>query len=275
MFVHLHNHTHFSLLDGLTRPKEAVNIAKAHDMPAMGITDHGVLYGAIEFYKEAKKNDINPIIGCEMYIAPFGRLRKEPGLKINHLTVLAYNNEGYQNLIALVTKAHLEGFYYKPRVDHGLLREFHRGLIALSGCVASEVSEAILAQDEEKALEKIRMYQEIFGKENFFLEIMDHPEMQEQIVIRSKLGELARATKAPLVATNDNHYALKEDRDAHDILLCIQTGKTIHDENRMQLDGNYSIRTPQEMREAFSDTPEACDNTLEIAKRVNVEIQFG
>lgn len=274
-FVHLHNHTHYSLLDGLSKPKECVQAAKKHGSPAIAITDHGVLYGAVEFYKEAKKEDIKPIIGCEIYVAPQGRLRKEPGTPINHLTLLAYSNEGYQNLIQLVTKAHLEGFYYKPRVDHGLLREFHKGLIALSGCVASEVSEATLNDDLDKAFELIKMYQNIFGRENFFMEIMDHPEMKDQVKIRQKALDLAKTSGATLVATNDNHYLLKEHSGSHDILICIQTNRTIQDQNRMRYIGNYSVRTPEEMEAAFSDCPDSLENTLRIAERCNVEIQFG
>ena len=275
MFVHLHNHTHYSLLDGLTRPKEAVETAKSQGSPAVAITDHGVLYGAIELYQEAKKADINPIIGCEIYVAPDGRLLKEPGRKINHLTLLAYNNEGYENLMQLVTKAHLEGFYYKPRVDHGLLKEFGKGLIALSGCLSSELAEAMLAENYEKAQETITLYQNIFGKENFFLEIMDHPEMIQQTIIRKKYVDISREFKLPIVATNDNHYVNKQDHDPHDILLCIQTGKTIYDEHRMRMTGDYSMRSPQEMAEAFRECPEAIANTLEIAARCKVEIDFG
>jgi DNA polymerase III subunit alpha len=273
-FVHLHNHTHYSLLDGLSRPAECVEIAKKDGAPAVAMTDHGVLYGAIEFYKSAKEQDIKPIIGCEMYIAPAGRLRKEPGLPINHLTVLAANNQGYENLLALVSKAHLEGFYYKPRIDHGLLREYSKGLIVLSGCIASEVAEATLSEDEAKAIETIKLYQEIVGKENFFLEVMDHPEMQEQIFIRQKYQDYAKRFDMPVVATNDNHYAQKEDAAAHDVLLCIQTNRTVDQENRMKLDGDYYMRSPENMAEAFKDFPEAIKNTVEIANRCEVEIKF-
>lgn len=274
-FVHLHNHTHFSLLDGLSRPKDCVRIAKEQGSPAIAITDHGVLYGAIEFYKAAKEEDIKPVIGCEIYIAPEGRLKKEPGTKINHMTLLAETTEGYGNLITLVTKAHLEGFYYKPRVDYGLLKVYGKGLIALSGCLKGEVAEAILAGNEERAAEIIRMYQQIFGKENFFLEVQDHSEMQNQILLNEALFRLAKATGTPLVATNDNHYPRKEDRDPHDILLCIQTGKNIRENDRMKYIGDFSIRHPKEMEESFRDHPEAIKNTLEIAQRCNVEIPFG
>lgn len=274
-FVHLHNHTHYSLLDGLSRPADCVRIAKEQGSPAIAITDHGVLYGAIEFYKAAQAEDIKPIIGCEIYIAPGGRLEKTPGTKINHMTVLAETTEGYHNLILLVSKAHLEGFYYKPRVDHGLLKAYGKGLIALSGCLNSEISQAILSAREEDAASIIRMYQEIFGKESFFLEIQDHPEMANQILVNQALFRLAKKTGAPVVATNDNHYARKEDRDIHDILLCIQTGKTISDKDRMRYEGDYSIRSPSEIIAAFQDYPLAIENTLRIAERCNVEINFG
>lgn len=274
-FVHLHNHTHYSLLDGLSRPKDCVKIAKKQGSPAIAITDHGVLYGVIEFYKAAKEEDMKPIIGCEIYVAPDGRLKKEPGTKINHMILLAETTEGYQNLITLITKAHLEGFYYKPRVDHGLLREYHKGLIALSGCLNSETSQAILAGQEERAAEIIKMYQEIFGKENFFLEVQDHPKMANQILVNQALFRLTKITNAPLVATNDNHYAHKDDRDVHDLLLCIQTGKTIADNDRMIYEDDYSIRSPEEIEEAFRDHPESIKNTIAIANRCEVEINFG
>lgn len=274
-FVHLHTHSHYSLLDGLSRPKQMVKIAKEQGSPAMAITDHGVLYGAIEFYKAAKEEGIKPIIGCEIYVAPQGRLRKEPGSPIHHLILLAANNEGYQNLMELVTKASLEGFYYKPRVDHGLLKEFRKGLIALSGCLASETSRAILDNNEQKARETIKLYQEIFGNENFFLEVQDHPELVEQIIVNQALRRLSEELDVPLVATADSHYAKKEDHAAHDILICIQTGKTVEEQNRMKFTGDFSIRSPQEMEEIFKDYPNAVHNTVAIAERCNVEINFG
>ncbi|PJC37405.1 DNA polymerase III subunit alpha [Candidatus Peregrinibacteria bacterium CG_4_9_14_0_2_um_filter_53_11] len=274
-FVHLHTHTHYSLLDGLSRPKEVVKVAKDQGSPAIAITDHGVMSGAIDLYKAAKEQDINPILGCEMYVAPEGRLRKEPGLPINHLILLAYNNEGYRNLMELVTKANLEGFYYKPRVDHGLLREFSRGLIALSGCLASEVSQSLLDGNEEKAAETVRLYQEIFGSENYFLEVQDHPELSEQILVNQRLYNLSSHLNVPLVATADSHYTHKEDHDVHDILLCIQMGKTLDQSDRMKFEGDFSLRSPEEMKEAFKDHPSAITNTLEIASRCKVELTFG
>lgn len=274
-FVHLHNHTHFSLLDGLSRPRDCVKIAKEQGSPAIAITDHGVMYGVIEFYKAAKEEGIKPIIGCEIYVAPDGRFKKEPGTKIHHMILLAETTEGYHNLIQLITKAHLEGFYYKPRVDHGLLKAYSKGLIAFSGCIISETSQKILADAEDQAVPIIRMYQEIFGKENFFLEVQDHPQIANQTVVNQAIYRLAAQTGAPLVATNDNHYARKADRDVHDILLCIQTGKTVHDKDRMIYEGDFGIRHPDEMKEAFKDHPEAISNTLAIAERCHVEIPFG
>lgn len=274
-FVHLHNHTHYSLLDGLSRPKDCIKHAKKQGSPAVAITDHGVLYGAIEFYKAGKEEGVNPIIGCEIYVAPDGRLKKEQGTPINHLTLLAETTEGYHNLMQLVTKAHLEGFYYKPRVDHGLLKAYGKGLIALSGCINSETSKAILNGQEERAVEIIKMYQNIFGSENYFLEVQDHAEMPNQILVNQAIYRIASRTGIHLIATNDNHYLCSDDRDAHDILICIQTGKTVADPDRMHYTGDFSMRSPEEMARAFKDHPQAVSNTLEIAKRCKVEINFG
>lgn len=274
-FVHLHNHTHYSLLDGLSRPRDCVKIAKEQGSPAIAITDHGVLYGAVEFYKTAKEEDINPIIGCEIYIAPEGRFKKEPGTPIHHLTLLAETLEGYYNLMQLVSKAYLEGFYYKPRIDHGLLKAYGKGLIVLSGCLNSEVATAILNGQEERAAEIIKNYQNILGRENFFLEVQDRPQIPNQILVNQGMFRLTKTTGTPVVATNDNHYPRKKDADVHDILICIQSGKNINDSDRMKYEGDYSIRSPQEMTEAFKDHPEAVKNTLEIANRCKVEIEFG
>lgn len=274
-FVHLHTHTHYSLLDGLSRPKEIAKIAREQGSPAIAMTDHGVLYGAIEFYKAVKDEGIKPIIGCEIYVAPQGRLRKEPGTPIHHLTVLAESTEGYHNLIELQSKAHLEGFYYKPRVDHGLLHEYRKGLIALSGCLAGEVAQAVLAGNEEKAVEIIKMYQNLLGSENYFLEVQDHAEMPDQVLLNQAIYRLAKITNAPVVATNDSHYVRFADKDVHDILLCIQTGKKVQETNRMHYDGDFSIRHPDDMKAAFVDHPEAIENTLRVAERCNVEIKFG
>lgn len=250
-------------------------IAKEQGSTAMAITDHGVMYGAIEFYKAARDEGIKGIIGCEMYVAPLGRLRKEPGTPINHLILLAYNNTGYQNLMNLVSKANLEGFYYKPRVDHGLLREFSEGLICLSGCLASEVSRAILDNNEAKARETIKLYQDIFGPENYYLEVQDHPEIADQVILNQAIFRIGKEMNVPVVATADSHYARKEDHHEHDVLICIQTGKTLEDTDRMKFEGEFHIRTPQEMAEAFKDHPEALENTVKIAERCDVQITFG
>lgn len=273
-FVHLHNHTHYSLLDGLSRPRDCVKIAKEQGSPAIAITDHGVLYGAIEFYKAAKEEGIKPIIGCEIYVAPEGRLKKKPGTPIFHLVLLAQTTEGYHNLMQLVTKAHLEGFYYKPRIDHGLLKAYGKGLIALSGCMNSEVASAILSGNEETAAEIVKKYQEILGKENFFLEVQDRPEIANQVLVNQGMFRLAEITGAPVAATNDCHYPKKSDADVHDILTCIQTGKTMNDASRMKYVGDYSIKPPAQMTEAFKNHPEAIENTLKIAERCNVELEF-
>ncbi len=250
-------------------------IAKEQGSSAMAITDHGVMYGAIEFYKACKDEGIKPIIGCEVYVAPQGRLRKETGTPINHLILLAYNNTGYQNLMQLVTKANLEGFYYKPRLDHGLLREFSEGLICLSGCLASEVSRAILENNEAKARETIELYRDIFGPENYYLEVQDHPEIADQVILNQAIFRLSKEMNVPVVATADSHYARKDDHHEHDVLICIQTGKTLEDNNRMKFIGEFHIRTPQEMAEAFKDHPEALENTVKIAERCDVQISFG
>lgn len=274
-FVHLHNHTHYSLLDGLSRPKDLIQLAKEHDMPAMAITDHGVLYGAIEFYKEAKANGVKPIIGCEMYITR-DRFQKDASVKkSNHLLLLAKNYQGYLNLMELVTKAHLEGFYYKPRIDHKLLAGHSEGLIATSTCLIGEIPQAILSGDDIGARDLIAEYQNIFGKENFFLEMQSHKDIAEQIELNNKIVELGNDLKIPLVATNDCHYAKSEDHDAHDILVCIQTGKTLADDDRMRYTSDFSLKTPEQMKKEFSKHPEAISNTLKIADMCDIDIEFG
>lgn len=276
-FVHLHVHSHYSLLDGLGKPENIIAKAKEDGSPAVALTDHGVVYGAIEFYKEAKKHDLKPIIGCEAYIAPSSRFDKVAGHenKPFHLVLLAKNNVGYQNLLELVSKAHLEGFYYKPRMDFGLLKAHSEGLIALTACLAGEIPRLIIQNSEEKAIEAIKKYQDIFGKENFFLEMQDHPEIENQMIVNKKIKELAAATGTPLIATNDVHYVNKSDAEVHDVLLCIQTGKSVQDGDRMKYIGDYSLRSPEEMKESFKDTPEAIENTVKIAEMCNVELEFG
>jgi len=241
------------------------------------LTDHGVIYGLVEFYKIAKEENIKPILGCEVYIAPRTRFDKEPKIdtKPYHLTLLAKNNEGYKNLLQLVSKANLEGFYYKPRVDYGLLKTYGKGLIALSGCLQGHLPRLILDNNEEELHKVIKENMEIFGKEDFYLEMQDHPLIEDQQVVNEKLKKLAKEYKLELVVTNDSHYSRPEDSEAHDILLCIQTGTTVNEENRMRYVGDFSIRDVNDLKIAFSDCPEAIENTVKIAEKCNVELTFG
>lgn len=276
-FVHLHVHSHYSLLDGFGTPKNFVRRAKELGMPAIALTDHGNLYGAIEFYKAAKAEGIKPIIGCEVYVAPGSRFDRTPGTenKPFHLILLAATNEGYQNLMELVTKANLEGFYYKPRMDHGLMKAHSKGLIALSGCLAGEMAQSILQKDEKEQIAVINKYQDIFGKENFYLELQHHPLLDDQKIVNERLIELATLTGAPLVATQDSHYIDKTDTLAQDLLLCIQTQTTLADQNRLKFEGDFSLLSLDEMEENFRHVPEALENTVKIADRCHVEIEFG
>lgn len=277
-FTHLHVHSHYSLLDGLAKIDELVKRAGELGMDSLALTDHGALYGAIEFYKKAKKAGIKPIIGAEMYMAYEGMRDKRPGIddKRYHLTVLAYSTEGYYNLLKLVTKSHLEGYYYKPRIDKELLRRHARGLIALSGCFAGEISRAIQNKKIEAAERLIREYQEIFGKENFYLEIMPHFNFADQRRTNEALAELGLKTGAKLVATGDIHYVHPDDAEAQDILVSVQTGAKFNDENRLTMkQANLSMRSAEEMAELFPDHPEAIEATREIASRVNIEIPMG
>ena len=240
-FVHLHNHSHYSLLDGLGKPKDIVNKAKKDGSPAVALTDHGVLYGAVEFYKAAKTAGIKPIIGCEIYVAPASRFDKTPGPENRpyHLVLLAENNTGYKNLLYLVSKAHIEGFYYKPRVDYGLLQAHHEGLIALSACLAGEIAHTILNKSEKEQIDCIKRYQDIFGKDNYYLEMQDHPMLDDQKIVNDRLIELSKITDAPLVATQDAHYVKKSDNKAQDILICIQMQTTLQEEDRMKFEGDF------------------------------------
>ncbi len=277
-FTHLHVHSHYSLLDGLAKINELVDRAAALGMDSLALTDHGNLYGAIEFYKKAKKAGVKPIIGAEIYIAYAGMHDRRPNIDDTryHLTVLATNAEGYHNLIKLVTKAHLEGFYYKPRVDKELLQQYSGGLVALSGCFAGEIPRAIRNQKIDLAERLIREYQEIFGKENFYLEIAPHFNYPDQKIINDTLASLTSKTGAKLVATNDVHYVRPEDAEAQDILVAVQTGTHTEDENRLTMKGaNLSMRSPQEMAELFPDHPEAIAATQDIAARVNIVLPLG
>jgi DNA polymerase-3 subunit alpha len=276
-FVHLHVHTEYSLLDGAGKVKKAAARAAELGMPSLAITDHGVMYGVIDFYKAAKNNGIKPIIGCEVYVAPRGRFDRDPrkDSKQHHLVLLARTNEGYKNLMELVSRGFSEGFYYKPRVDHELLSRYNRGLIALSACIAGEIPMALLENRDEDARRVLSFYQETFGKENFFLELQDHG-LVEQKTVNPLLLDLARDTGTPLVVTNDLHYIAREDAQPHDVLLCIQTGKTLNAENRMRFSTEeFYLKDAEEMAALFPALPEAIENTLQIADACNVEFEFG
>lgn len=277
-FTHLHVHTEYSLLDGSSKIKEITKRAAELGMDSLAITDHGVMYGVIDFYKAAKEAGIKPILGCEVYVAPGSRFDKEAGTgedKYNHLVLLAENNTGYQNLMKIVSRGFTEGFYYKPRVDKELLREFHEGIIATSACLAGEVQRYLARGMYEEAKRVALSYQDIFGKDNFFLELQDHG-IAEQHYVNPQLLRMSEETGIELICTNDVHYTYADDADAHDILLCIQTGKKVTDENRMRYTGGqYYLKSPEEMTELFKYAPQAVANTEKIAERCNVEIEFG
>ena len=277
-FTHLHSHTEFSLLDSSNKVKEYVKRVKELGMDSAAITDHGVMYGVIDFYKAAKAEGINPIIGCEVYVAPGSRLDREktPGEeRYYHLVLLAENNTGYSNLCKLVSRGFTEGYYYKPRVDEELLRQYHEGIIALSACLAGELPRTILRGMMDEAEKVIYKYRDIFGKDNYFLELQDHG-IADQSTVNAALINLSKKTGVELVVTNDVHYTYKEDAAAHDLLLCIQTQRTVKDEGRMRYDGEeYYIKSEEQMRELFKYVPEAVDNTQKIADRCNVTIEFG
>lgn len=276
-FVHLHVHTNFSLLDGACDIGRLAGRAKELGMDAMAITDHGVMYGVIDFYKTMKAAGIKPIIGCEVYVARRTIKDRQPGIDDEqyHLVLLAENQTGYRNLVKLVSKGFIEGYYYKPRVDKELLREHSEGLIALSACVAGEIPQYILKGEYEKARRAALEFNDIFGEGNFYLEIQDHG-LKEQKLVNPELVNLSRETGIPLVATNDVHYILKSDADFHDAMLCIQTGKTVKDEDRLKFDtSEFYLKSEEEMRRLFPHLAEACDNTVRIAERCNVELEFG
>lgn len=278
-FAHLHVHTEYSLLDGSNKISECIAQVKELGMDSVAITDHGVMYGVIDFYKAARKAGIKPVLGCEVYVAPGSRFDKEAGGggsdRYYHLVLLAENNAGYNNLIKIVTKGFSEGYYHRPRVDLEVLREYHEGIIALSACLAGEVQKNILRGMYSEGKAAALRYQEIFGAGNFFLELQDHG-MPEQKQANQALLRMSQETGIALVATNDIHYTYAEDEKSHDMLLCIQTGKKLSDENRMRYEGGqYYIKSEQEMRELFPYALEALENTQKIADRCNVEIEFG
>lgn len=277
-FTHLHVHTEFSLLDGSNKIKEYVNRVKELGMNSAAITDHGVMYGVIDFYKAANAAGINPIIGCEVYVAPNSRFDREASHgddRYYHLVLLAENNKGYQNLMKIVSKGFVDGYYYKPRVDMEVLETYHEGIIALSACLAGEVQRYLVRGMYEEAKEVAYKYEKCFGKGNFFLELQDHG-IPEQKTVNAQLLRLSEETGIELVATNDVHYTYADDAEAHDILLCIQTGKKLSDENRMRYEGGqYYVKSEEEMRKLFPYATQAIDNTQKIADRCHVEIEFG
>lgn len=276
-FVHLHVHSDYSLLDGMGKIKDYVALAQSYGMEALSLTDHGVMYGAIELYMTAKKQGVKPIVGCEMYVAP--RSMRDKAGKVDadyaHLLVLARDYEGYQNLLKLVSCAHLEGYYYKPRIDHELLAKHSRGLVVTSSCIGGEVAKLLLQDRDGEAREIADKYRSIVGSDNYFIEVQDHP-FEEQQIANKKLVALARDMNIPLVATADVHYPRAEDHEIQDILLCIQTGRMVSDANRMRMSSktNY-LRSPEEMEKAFAELPESLSNTLQIAEMCDLEIPMG
>lgn len=275
-FVHLHVHTEYSLLDGAIKIKDLVSRAKEWDMGAVAVTDHGVMFGAIEFYYECMKQGIKPIMGCEVYVDPKGHTRREGQGGNYHLLVLAENEEGYRNLVKLVSIANVEGFYYKPRVDYDLLSKYSKGLIASSACLAGEVPSLILSGRYDEAKEKALLYCDIFGEGNFYLEIMSNG-LREQAVANKHVIELARKANIPLLATNDAHYLESSDADWHEILLCVQTNSTVNSKNRFQFGSKeFYLRSPVEMWKIFGDElSDALHNTVDISERCNVKLEFG
>lgn len=276
-FIHLHNHTEYSLLDGACRIKDLIKRAVELQMPAVAITDHGVLYGVIDFYREALKQGIKPVIGCEVYVAPRSRWDKEPRIDDNlgHLVLLCKNQEGYRNLVQIVTRAYLEGFYYKPRVDMELLEQYSKGLIALSACLAGEIPRLILEDRYDRAVEKAQQYQCLFGPGNFYLEMQDHGIPEEKRVCQA-LCRMSDETGIPLVASNDIHYVRKTDAEAHDVLLCIQTGSVVDEPGRLRFTGSeFYLKDQNEMEALFGHRPEALENSLAIAEACQVTFEFG
>ncbi len=280
-FSHLHLHSHYSLLDGMSTVEDIVARTKDLGMDSVALTDHGVMYGAVEFYKEAKKNNIKPIIGCELYLAARTMYDKDPqkDSEIFHLLVLVENTIGYKNLMRLVTKAHLEGFYYKPRVDKNLLREYKEGLIVTSGCLQGEISRAIMQRKTEKARSLVREYLEIFGADHFYFEAQHHPEIQDQQFLNTAIKDFAREFNVPMILTCDAHYPKPEDRDAHDVFLSIQTKTTVDNKERMSMkDADFSIKDPASVWNDVRNDPDlarAFENTALLADRCNVEIEIG
>ena len=277
-FTHLHLHTQYSLLDGAIPAKKLIARCQELGMDAVAVTDHGNMFGVVDFYSQAKAAGIKPILGIEAYIAPGSRLEKGGGggVKENayHLILLAENLTGYQNLLKLSSIGYTEGFYYRPRIDKEVLAELSDGLICMSACIAGEVPVALRRDDIEAAKQAVQSYLDIFGKDRYFLELQDHGD-EDHAQIRDKIIDLARAMDVGLVATNDVHFLNEEDFEAHDALCCINTGKKVTDAERMKYPPTVFLKSAEQMRELFADVPEACDNTLKIAERCNVEIELG
>ncbi|MGB9598536.1 MAG: DNA polymerase III subunit alpha, partial [Minisyncoccales bacterium] len=276
-FCHLHCHSEYSLLDGMIRIDQLIQKAKEYEMKACSLTDHGNIYGAVEFFKKAKAENIKPIIGCEVYLAFEKYYQKRPKIddKRYHLVLLVKNKKGYENLVKLITKAYLEGFYYKPRIDEDLLKEHAEGLIALSACLQGKIPQLILSNKIEEAKKTILFYDEIFGKENFYLEVQPHFKIPEQKKVNEVLIKLSQELKIPLVATNDVHYLEKKHAPVQDILMLINTGADPNDPERLTMLGeDFSFKSPQEMIESFKEVPEAIENTLKIADLCNFEFKF-
>jgi DNA polymerase-3 subunit alpha len=277
-FVHLHVHTEYSMLDGLSKIPDLIKKVKDLKQTAIAITDHGNMYGNIAFYNECKKEGVKAIVGVEAYVAKNSRFDKQirVGSDQFHLTLLAENYVGYKNLMKMVTIANFEGFSYKPRIDDETLEKYSEGVILLSGCMSSQTSRLFLDNKDQKALEIFKKYQKIF-KDRFYIEIQNHPHIEEEKILREKLIQTARQLNLPLVATNDVHYLEKEDAEAQDALLCVQTRKLISDSKRMKMvdKPDFYFKSTEEMIELFSDLPEAIENTVKIAERCNLEIPTG
>ena len=275
-FAHLHLHTEYSLLDGACRIGPLVQRAKELGMESLAITDHGVMYGVVDFYEACKKAGVHPVIGCEVYVAQGSRFDKtQVSREYAHLVLLCENQQGYQNLIKLCSAGFIEGYYYKPRIDMDLLAQRHEGLIALSACLSGDIPRLILQGRMDEARTFALRFQEILGKDHFYLELQDHG-LREQKIVNAGILRIAAETGIPLVATNDVHYILQKDARAQEILLCIQTGKKLEDEDRMRMETDQMyLKSEEEMRALFPQAPEAFDNTASIARRCNVEFEFG
>ena len=278
MFTHLHVHSQYSILDGLPKIDQLLDYASELGMKSIALTDHGVLYGAVEFYKEAKKRDMKPIIGSEVYIATEGMEDKRPNIdnKSYHMILLAKNKQGYKNLVKLITEAHLRGFYYKPRIDEELLEKHSSGLIALSACIQGKIPRFILANKKKEARELVYRYKKLFGEDSFYLEIQHHPNIKEQEIVNKELIKISKETNTPLVATCDSHYLRPEDAETQDVLMSINTGSDINDPDRVTIKiDDFSLRSPEEMKKIFKDTPEAIENTNKIAEMCNFEFDLN